>query len=47
MLKPHRTVIRFNGWDVRPEVPIITLTTLDQHRDAKVVTPDAAAGGQD
>lgn len=47
MLKPHRTVIRFNGWDVRPEVPIITLTTLDQHKDAKVITPDAASGGQD
>ena len=38
MLKPHRLVIGFNGWNVRPEVPIITLTTLDQHKDAEVVS---------
>ncbi len=34
----HRIIIRFNGWKgVRPEVPFIQLTTLDEHTDAKQV----------
>ena len=39
----HRIIIRFNGWKgVRPEVPFIQLTTLDEHKDAKTVTLDSA-----
>ncbi len=35
--QPHRVVIGFNNWDsmVRVETPLITLTTLDKHRDAQ------------
>ncbi len=34
----HRIIIRFNGWSgVRPEIPFIQLTTLDEHKDAKQV----------
>ena len=34
----HRIIIRFNGWKgVHPEIPFIQLTTLDEHRDAKLV----------
>lgn len=37
----HRIVIRFNGWDnVTVDVPFIQLTTLDEHADAKKVTPN-------
>lgn len=32
---PHNVVIRFNNWDVKVDVPMITLTTLDEHADAK------------
>lgn len=36
---PHRVICRYNGWkDVKPEVPLIQLTTLDEHKDAKEVT---------
>lgn len=40
--KVHNTVIYFNGWEdqVKAEVPIILLTTLDKNTDAKKVTPD-------
>ena len=34
----HRIIIRINGWQgVRPEVPFIQLTTLDEHQDIKQV----------
>lgn len=40
MLAVHRFVCRYNGWKgVVPKVGIIQLTTLDQHRDAKVAEP--------
>lgn len=35
----HRIIIRFNGWHgVTVDVPLIQLTTLDEHQDAKQVT---------
>lgn len=42
LLKVHEVVIIFNGWadKVRPEVPMILLTTLDQHTDAVQTTAD-------
>lgn len=37
----HRIIIRFNGWKgVKPIIPFIQLTTLDENRDAKNVTTD-------
>lgn len=37
--KVHEIIIRFNGWmNVFPECPLIQLTTLDEHKDAKEVT---------
>lgn len=37
----HRIIIRFNGWKgVKPLVPFIQLTTLDENKDAKTVTTD-------
>ena len=40
MLKVHQVIIYFNGWQdrVEPDVPLIMLTTLDQHNDAKQVS---------
>lgn len=38
LMLPHELVIDFNGWNVSPDVPMITLTTLDQHADAKKKT---------
>ena len=40
MLKVHQVVIHYNGWaeKVEPDVPLIMLTTLDQHTDAKQVS---------
>lgn len=36
LLRPHRMIIRFNGWaGWEPVCPIIQLTTLDQHTEAK------------
>lgn len=36
---PHRIIIRFNGWKgAVPDCPFVMLTTLDEHKDAKVVT---------
>ena len=38
----HRIIMKFNQWkDAYPECPFIQLTTLDENRDAKQVTPDA------
>ena len=41
LLKIHELVIFFNRWEdkVKPQVPIVLLTTLDQNTDAKKVTP--------
>ena len=37
----HHIICEFNGWEnVTVEVPFIQLTTLDENRDAKVVTMD-------
>ena len=38
----HRIIMKFNQWkNAYPECPFIQLTTLDENRDAKHVTPDA------
>ncbi len=38
----HRIIIRFNQWkNVTVDVPFIQLTTLDEHQDAKEVSPNA------
>lgn len=39
LLEPLQLVFAFNGWDVEPYVPMIQLTTLDEHLDAKTVEP--------
>ncbi len=39
LLLPLRVVCWYNGWDtVEPVIPMIQLTTLDEHRDSKTVT---------
>ena len=43
LMKPqfavHRIIIRFNGWKgAYPACPFIMLSTLDENRDAKLVT---------
>ena len=41
LLLPLRIVSWWNGWDnVEPKVPMILLTTLDQHTDAKKTNPN-------
>jgi len=40
MLQPVELVCRFNGWAERPSVPMVQLTTLDEHRDAKTVAAE-------
>lgn len=42
--KVHEVVIWFNGWNrmVRPEVPVVLLTTLDKNTDAEKVSPDGS-----
>ncbi len=36
----HNIIIRYNGWTgVKPDCPFIMLSTLDENRDAKLVTP--------
>lgn len=42
LLIPAQMVCEYNGWaDVTPSVPMIMLTTLDEHRDAVRVNPSA------
>lgn len=41
LLAPLRLVAAFHGWNVEPVVPMIQLTTLDDHRDSKKVDPKA------
>ena len=37
----HHIIIRYNGWQgVKPDCPFIMLSTLDENRDAKLVTPN-------
>ena len=37
----HHIIIKYNGWDgVKPDCPFIMLSTLDENRDAKLVTPN-------
>ena len=37
----HNIIIRFNKWqNVKPDCPFIMLSTLDENRDAKLVTPN-------
>ena len=37
----HKIIIRFNSWtNVTPQIPFIQLTTLDENKDAKLVTPN-------
>ncbi len=37
----HNIIIRYNGWQgVKPDCPFIMLSTLDENRDAKLVTPN-------
>lgn len=42
LVKVHEVIVYFNGWnrDVRPQVPIILLTTLDKNTDAVKKNPD-------
>ena len=41
LLLPVELVCEFNGWtDIRPAVPMIMLTTLDEHTDAKRINPN-------
>ena len=43
MMVAHNTFIFFNNWQdlVYPEVPIIQLTTLDEHKDMEEVLPNS------
>ncbi len=41
MSRLHRIIIAYNGWEpYEPKVPLIQLTTLDEHKDFKQVTAD-------
>ncbi|MFR1987595.1 MAG: hypothetical protein ACLS29_05595 [Prevotellamassilia sp.] len=45
LLLPLQVVCWYNGWEgVTPRVPMIQLTTLDQHRDAQTAT--LSSGGE-
>ena len=39
LLTPLRLVAEFHQWQAQPTVPMIQLTTLDEHRDSKKVNP--------
>ena len=44
----HRIIIRYNGWTgVHPDCPFIMLSTLDENRDAKLVTPNKQNDNED
>lgn len=44
----HRIIIKLNGWKgVRPDCPFIQLTTLDEHADARQVSPDKNPSNED
>ena len=41
LLRPLELVCEFNGWtDIVPTVPMIMLTTLDEHKDAERINPN-------
>lgn len=42
LTKVHELIIFFNGWEdkVKPQIPLVLLTTLDKNTDAKKVSPD-------
>ena len=47
MFLVHKIIIKFNGWKgVKPEVPFIQLTTLDEGTDAKEVKPSNSDGNE-
>ena len=37
LLAPYRLAAHYNGMDVEVTLPMIQLTTLDEHKDAKIV----------
>ena len=39
LLKSLSVVSQYNGWDAKPAIDMIMLTTLDQHRDAQRINP--------
>jgi hypothetical protein len=43
MMKPYHVVSHYNGWSdrVTVDVPMLMLTTLDENKDAKKVTPNS------
>ena len=44
----HRIIIRFNGWKgAYPDCPFIMLSTLDENRDAKLVTNNSKSNTDD
>ena len=44
----HYIIIRYNGWEgVKPDCPFIMLSTLDENRDAKLVTPNKKTDGDE
>ena len=44
----HHIIIRYNGWEgVRPDCPFIMLSTLDENRDAKLVTTNKRKANDD
>ena len=40
MMLPLETVCRFNNWPVKPTIPILMLSTLDEHTDGKKINVD-------
>lgn len=48
LFQPHRIIIRYNEWKgVHVDCPFIQLTTLDEHRDAKLVTTNPNSNDSD
>lgn len=45
LLLPLNMVCWFNHWDVEPSIPMIQLTTLDEHKDAQQVTLNPSPHG--
>ena len=39
MLNLFNVIIAFNDWNVEPIIPMITLTTLEKHKDAELQSP--------
>lgn len=45
LLLPLNMVCWYNHWDVEPSIPMIQLTTLDEHKDAQQVTLNPSPHG--